>query len=98
MLRQVSDSKGDTVEYPKAVTSVPFTDQGNTYFFNDDYQLACGTADQNRTAGSKVRPCAGYFVQPHRLAAQSAPFCIVHSACICLRCRPGTRSVASAAT
>lgn len=51
---QVSDAKGDTVEYPMAVLSLPFTDQGNTYFFKDDYNLVCNTETQNTTGGSKV--------------------------------------------
>ena len=53
---QVSDAKGDTAHYPKAVLSLPFSDQGNTYFFNDNYDLECKTASQNTTGGSKVLP------------------------------------------
>lgn len=56
MLEQVSDTKGDTASYPMAVLSLPFSDQGNTYFFNDDYDLECNTASQNTTGGSKVQP------------------------------------------
>ena len=48
------DSKGDRLEYPKAVLSLPFNDTGNTFFFKDDYEVACagGVPDMQ---GSKVR-------------------------------------------
>jgi len=53
----VSDSKGETVEYPKAILSLPFTDQGNTYFFTDDYNIPCGNQNSTASAGSKVSVC-----------------------------------------
>ncbi|KAL0038988.1 hypothetical protein WJX77_004310 [Trebouxia sp. C0004] len=58
---QVSDSKGDTVEYPKAILSLPFSDQGNTYFFTDDYNIICGNQNSTASAGSKD---VAYFFQP----------------------------------
>ena len=51
---QVADEKGDTVAYPKVVTSLPFADTDNTYFFNDDYQVRCD-GDYNDSGGGKVR-------------------------------------------
>jgi hypothetical protein len=53
----VSDSKGETVEYPKAILSLPFSDQGNTYFFTDDYNIPCGNQNSTASAGSKVSVC-----------------------------------------
>lgn len=53
----MSDSKGDTVEYPKAILSLPFSDQGNTYFFTDDYNIPCGNQNSTASAGSKVSVC-----------------------------------------
>jgi len=53
----VSDSKGDTVEYPKAILSLPFSDQGNTYFFTDNYNIPCGNQNSTASAGSKVSVC-----------------------------------------
>eukprot|EP00884_Botryococcus_braunii_P012476 jgi/Botrbrau1/21229/Bobra.39_2s0028.1 len=38
---QVNDEKGDSLAYPKVITALPFTDKGNTYFFEDDYQAGC---------------------------------------------------------
>ena len=38
---QVEDRKGDRLEYPKAVLSLPFSDVGNTYFAVDDYNVNC---------------------------------------------------------
>ena len=52
---QVTDSKGDTVAYPKAILSLPFTDQGNTYFFTDNYDYVCGSENSTASGGSKVR-------------------------------------------
>ncbi len=50
----MSDSKGDTVSYPKTVLSLPFSDQGNTYFFTDNYEIACGSENQTSSGGGKV--------------------------------------------
>ncbi|DBA77674.1 TPA: hypothetical protein ACH3X2_008376 [Trebouxia sp. C0005] len=58
---QVSDSKGDTVEYLKAVLSLPFSDQGNTYFFTDNYDIPCGNQNSTAAAGNKD---VAYFIQP----------------------------------
>jgi hypothetical protein len=51
---QVRDLKGDLLEYPKVVRGLPFWDSANTYFFDNDYAVACpaGYADE---AGGKVR-------------------------------------------
>ena len=40
--------------YPKAVLGLPFSDQGNSYFFSDDYDMQCRTANQGGTGGGKV--------------------------------------------
>lgn len=53
-LRQVADSKGNSVAYPKAVLGLPFSDQGNSYFFSNDYEMQCKTANQGTTGGGKV--------------------------------------------
>ena len=50
----MSDGKGDTVAYPKAVLGLPFKDQGNSYLFNDDYEMQCSSASQKSTGGGKV--------------------------------------------
>ena len=52
-VQQVSDSKGDVLAYPKAALSLPFSDSGNTFFFNDDYHVAC-QGDYYDTQGGKV--------------------------------------------
>jgi hypothetical protein len=44
----LSDSKGDTLNYPKVVMQLPFTEQGSTSGteqYADDYSVACGAAD-----------------------------------------------------
>lgn len=53
--QQVSDGKGDSVAYPKAVLALPFSDQGNSYFFSDDYEMQCSSASQRAAGGGKVR-------------------------------------------
>lgn len=50
----MEDRKGDRLEYPKAVLALPFSDTGNTYFANDDYNVNCsGNFPDN--GGGKVR-------------------------------------------
>ena len=44
LLLQVLDTKGDNFTYPKVVSSIPFTDAGNTYFFDDTFNLSCGSS------------------------------------------------------
>lgn len=51
---KVADGKGDTVAYPKAVLGLPFSDQGNSFFFTDDYEMQCSSASQKATGGGKV--------------------------------------------
>lgn len=47
----LSDSKGDTLNYPKVVLELPFTEQGSTGGagstgqYRDDYNVVCGAAD-----------------------------------------------------
>ena len=60
----MDDSKGDTVAYPKAVLGLPFSDQGNSYFFSDDYEMQCKTADQGAPGGGKVRGTFNYVCLP----------------------------------
>lgn len=50
---QVIDKKGDTLEYPKVVQTLPFWDSANTYFFNDDYTLNCA-GEYTDQGGGKV--------------------------------------------
>ena len=73
MLAQVSDSKGDVLAYPKAVLSLPFSDSGNTFYFDDDYHVDC-QGDFYDTHGGKVG---------HGLAAWSA-MSSCHAAKLCL--------------
>lgn len=51
---QVEDRKGDRLEYPKAVLSLPFSDVGNTYFAVDDYNVNC-SGNFLDNGGGKVR-------------------------------------------
>jgi len=51
--RQVEDRKGDLLEYPKAVRALPFSDAGNTYFTNDNYNVNC-SGDFPDNGGGKV--------------------------------------------
>lgn len=53
---QVKDNKGDTLEYPKVIRSLPFWDTANTYFFNDDYTVNCN-GQYSDQSGGKVRLC-----------------------------------------
>ena len=48
---QVKDSKGDTLEYPKVIQSLPFWDTANTYFFNDDYTVTCNGQATDQSGG-----------------------------------------------
>ena len=50
----MKDEKGDTLEYPKVVRSLPFWDTANTYFFNDDYTVNC--VEDVDQGGGKVSP------------------------------------------
>jgi hypothetical protein len=50
---QVEDRKGDLLEYPKAVRALPFSDAGNTYFTNDNYNVNC-SGDFPDNGGGKV--------------------------------------------
>ena len=34
----MKDDKGDTLEYPKVIQSLPFWDTANTYFFDGQLQ------------------------------------------------------------
>ena len=64
---QVEDRKGDRLEYPKAVLSLPFSDVGNTYFAVDDYNVNCSgnfldngggkACDLLRSAWHSARDC-----------------------------------------
>ena len=54
MVLQVEDRKGDRLEYPKAVLSLPFSDVGNTYFAVDDYNVNC-SGNFLDDGGGKVR-------------------------------------------
>ena len=49
----MADTKGDVVAYPKVVTSLPFQDSDNSFFYNDDYVVRCA-GDYNDTGGGKV--------------------------------------------
>ena len=51
---QVRDYKGDTLEYPKVVASLPFWDSADTYFFDNDYGVSC-PAGYTDVAGGKAR-------------------------------------------
>ena len=48
---QVKDTKGDTLEYPKVIQSLPFWDTANTYFFNDDYTVTCNGQYTDQSGG-----------------------------------------------
>ena len=48
---QVKDNKGDTLEYPKIIQSLPFWDTANTYFFNDDYTVTCNGQYTDQSGG-----------------------------------------------
>ena len=57
---QVADSKGNSVAYPKAVLGLPFSDEGNSYFFSNEYEMQCKTGNQGTTGGGKVSiHCSG---------------------------------------
>jgi hypothetical protein len=56
LLLQVKDNKGDTLEYPKVVQSLPFWDTANTYFFDDDYLVNCNGEFTDQSGGKVGRP------------------------------------------
>ena len=60
MVLQVEDRKGDRLEYPKAVLSLPFSDVGNTYFAVDDYSVNC-SGNFLDNGGGKARPLSKEF-------------------------------------
>lgn len=61
LLLQVKDNKGDTLEYPKVVQSLPFWDKANTYFFDDDYLVNCNGEFSDQSGGKVGRPLLLYF-------------------------------------
>lgn len=63
---QVKDNKGDTLEYPKVIQTLPFWDTANTYFFNDDYTVSCGGQFTDQTGG-KVGSLIIYKLNLHLL-------------------------------
>ena len=55
---QVKDMKGDTLEYPKVIQSLPFWDTANTYFFNDDYTVNCNGQYTDQSGGkASIQSC-----------------------------------------
>lgn len=50
----MKDNKGDTLEYPKVIQSLPFWDTANTYFFNDDYTVTCNGQYTDQSGGKVV--------------------------------------------
>ncbi|KAK9829252.1 hypothetical protein WJX72_004782 [[Myrmecia] bisecta] len=51
---RVDDRKGDTLAYPKVIQQLPFSDQANTFFFNDDYQAQCNSQYLDSGGGKDV--------------------------------------------
>jgi len=50
--------KGDTLEYPKVIQSLPFWDTANTYFFNDDYTVNCNGQYTDQSGGkASIQSC-----------------------------------------
>ena len=47
----IDDRRGDTVTYPKVIRKLPFTDSGNTYFYEDDYAANCANAPGGAQGG-----------------------------------------------
>lgn len=43
----ILDRKGDTLNYPKAVTMLPFSETADTSLADDDYAVTCGPADSD---------------------------------------------------
>ena len=50
----IDDRRGDTVSYPKVIRKLPFTDSGNTYFYEDDYAANCNNAPGGAQGGGEV--------------------------------------------
>jgi len=67
----IDDRRGDTVSYPKVIRKLPFSDSGNTYFYEDDYAANCNNAPGGAQAGGEVEGSGGGNEQG--VAAASAP-------------------------
>jgi hypothetical protein len=81
VLFQIKDEKGDTLEYPKVITSTPFWDSANTYFFNDDYTVSCG-GQYTDQSGGKAR-------KRHPSKSFESKF-LLNSNRVCNACMPKT--------
>ncbi|CAK0782475.1 hypothetical protein CVIRNUC_005706 [Coccomyxa viridis] len=68
---RVKDNKGDTLEYPKVIQSLPFWDTANTYFFNDDYTVTCNGQYTDQSGGKDVV----YFFAPQQSARVIISLC-----------------------
>ena len=69
----MKDDKGDTLEYPKVIQSLPFWDTANTYFFDDNYNLNCN-GQYNDQGGGKVSLKSAELIMPGlNLPALAAP-------------------------
>ncbi len=53
VVASLQDFKGDTLNYPKVVRSLPYSEQGSTEQYSDNYAVACGAGDADK-GGSPV--------------------------------------------
>ncbi|KAL4419731.1 hypothetical protein ABPG75_006829 [Micractinium tetrahymenae] len=70
-LLSIEDRKGDTLNYPKAVMSLPFSETADTSGAGDDYSVVCGPAD----ADSGGAPDVSYYFKPAADCTVTASLC-----------------------
>jgi hypothetical protein len=97
MAMSLTDRKGDTLNYPKVVLGLPFSETGSTGGgqYSDDYSVACGAADAD-SGGSPVGggdgvPCWLLSANPcHDFAGAplSLPACLIAPSPARLPCPP----------
>ena len=83
----MKDNKGDTLEYPKVIQSLPFWDTANTYFFNDDYTVTCNGQYTDQSGGKVVAHDLISLALMWLPDPKPQDNSTVHCACLCTRHR-----------